>query len=91
MREIRTSGLMSGDGRRGDAERPATAPILDSTQPKSPMISATIQIHRKTILKTSGLDAKDRFRRQRHSAGASVMGTHCLPSNRSSRICLNGW
>jgi hypothetical protein len=23
--------LMSGDGRRGDAERPATAPILDST------------------------------------------------------------
>jgi hypothetical protein len=28
MREIRTSGLMSGDGRRGFA----TAPILDSTQ-----------------------------------------------------------
>jgi hypothetical protein len=27
MREIRTSGLMSGDGRRGFA----TAPILDST------------------------------------------------------------
>src|SRR5262245_33241442 len=29
MREIRTSGLMSGDGKRGAA----TAPILDSTRP----------------------------------------------------------
>ena len=28
MREIRTSGLMSGDGKRGFA----TAPILDSTR-----------------------------------------------------------
>jgi hypothetical protein len=28
MREIRTSGLMSGDGRRGNA----TAPVLDSTE-----------------------------------------------------------
>jgi len=28
MREIRTSGLMSGDGRRGTA----TAPVLDSTR-----------------------------------------------------------
>ena len=27
MREIRTSGLMSGDGKRGTA----TAPVLDST------------------------------------------------------------
>ena len=29
MREIRTSGLMSGDGKRGGA----TAPVLDSTKP----------------------------------------------------------
>jgi hypothetical protein len=29
MREIRTSGLMSGDGKRGIA----TAPVLDSTDP----------------------------------------------------------
>jgi hypothetical protein len=29
MREIRTSGLMSGEGKRGDA---ATAPFLDSTR-----------------------------------------------------------
>ena len=29
MREIRTSGLMSGDGKRGNA----TAPVLDSTEP----------------------------------------------------------
>jgi hypothetical protein len=32
MREIRTSGLMSGDGKRGDADMAqATAPGLDST------------------------------------------------------------
>jgi hypothetical protein len=30
MREIRTSGLMSGDGKRGNA----TAPVLDSTEAK---------------------------------------------------------
>ena len=33
MREIRTSGLMSGEGKRGDAETAqATAPLLDSTR-----------------------------------------------------------
>jgi hypothetical protein len=32
MREIRTSGLMSGDGKRGDADMAqVTAPVLDST------------------------------------------------------------
>src|SRR6516164_8330455 len=32
MREIRTSGSMSGDGKRGVGHRPqATAPFLDST------------------------------------------------------------
>ena len=32
MREIRTSGLMSEDGKRGDANlAQATAPVLDST------------------------------------------------------------
>jgi hypothetical protein len=32
MREIRTSGLMSGDGKRGNANMAqATAPVLDST------------------------------------------------------------
>ena len=32
MREIRTSGLMSGDGKRGDADMAqATAPVLNST------------------------------------------------------------
>ena len=34
MRETRTSGLMSGDGKRGDANlAQATAPVLDSTEP----------------------------------------------------------
>jgi hypothetical protein len=34
MPEIGSSGLMSGDGKRGVGHRPqATAPILDSTQP----------------------------------------------------------
>ena len=33
MRETRTSGLMSGDGKRGDANlAQATAPVLDSTR-----------------------------------------------------------
>ncbi len=33
MREIRTSGLMSGEGKRSDAATAeATAPFLDSTQ-----------------------------------------------------------
>jgi hypothetical protein len=33
MPEIGTSGLMSGDGKRGAGHRPqATAPILDSTK-----------------------------------------------------------
>ena len=31
MRAIRTSGLMSGDGKRGDASVSVLAPILDST------------------------------------------------------------
>ena len=32
MREIRTSGLMSGDGKRSDADMAqATAPVLDFT------------------------------------------------------------
>jgi len=31
MREIRTSGLMSGDGKRGGASASVLAPILDST------------------------------------------------------------
>jgi hypothetical protein len=34
MREIRTSGLMSGDGKRATASRSRTAPILDSTRPR---------------------------------------------------------
>ncbi len=33
MREIRTSGLMSGEGKRSEAEKAqATAPLLDSTR-----------------------------------------------------------
>src|SRR5215472_2791847 len=31
MRAIRTSGLMSGDGKRGGAQASVLAPILDST------------------------------------------------------------
>ena len=36
MREIRTSGSMSGDGKRSDA-RVTTAPTLDSTENKEPL------------------------------------------------------
>ena len=38
MREIRTSGLMSGERKRSDAHRAqATAPLLDSTDPVGPV------------------------------------------------------
>jgi hypothetical protein len=41
MPEIGTSGSMSGDGKRSDAEWPqATAPILDSTETRRPDQSA---------------------------------------------------
>ncbi len=37
MREIRTSGLMSGEGKRSDWQKPqATAPFLDSTANPNP-------------------------------------------------------
>lgn len=36
MREIRTSGLMSGEGKRSEPRKgPATAPFLDSTDENS--------------------------------------------------------
>ena len=42
MPEIGTSGLMSGDGKRGDGQRPqATAPILDSTNSDIPLETQT--------------------------------------------------
>src|SRR5262249_32742523 len=39
MRAIRTSGLMSGDGKRGGATAPVLAPILDSTKLRQPGIA----------------------------------------------------
>jgi len=42
MREIRTSGSMSGDGKRGDA-RVATAPTLDSTEYKALILMIAIR------------------------------------------------
>jgi hypothetical protein len=47
MPEIGTSGLMSGDGKRGAGRRPqATAPILDSTD----LVMATIEQFELTVL-----------------------------------------
>ena len=41
MREIRTSGLMSGDGKRSDADMAqATAPVLDFT--RGPRVDAAL-------------------------------------------------
>src|SRR3954469_20381545 len=37
MREIRTSGLMSGERKRATASRPRTAPFLDSTRADDPV------------------------------------------------------
>jgi hypothetical protein len=43
MPEIGTSGSMSGDGKRSDAEWPqATAPVLDSTEGDSPALPANV-------------------------------------------------
>jgi hypothetical protein len=38
MREIRTSGLMSGDGKRGGASASVLALVLDSTETNSTII-----------------------------------------------------
>jgi len=43
MREIRTSGSMSGGGNRSDA-RVATAPTLDSTQVPVELVGAVIEV-----------------------------------------------
>jgi hypothetical protein len=44
MREIRTSGLMSGDGKPGDADTAhASAPVLDSTRMPRAMFCAAIR------------------------------------------------
>src|SRR4051795_12039757 len=40
MREIRTSGLMSGERKRATASRPRTAPFLDSTGQRQSAIEA---------------------------------------------------
>jgi hypothetical protein len=40
MREIRTSGLMSGEGKRAIATAQATAPFLDST-PDAPTLASS--------------------------------------------------
>src|SRR5208337_1274734 len=70
MREIRTSGSMSGDGKRDDA-RVATAPTLDSTENKGP------------VWKTCGrswnlLENKDSY--------AHRAGMLCAPQRRGSPV-----
>jgi len=42
MRAIRTSGLMSGGGKRGGAQAPVLAPILDSTNLSARMIGSAV-------------------------------------------------
>ena len=55
MREIRTSGSMSGDGNR-DGLFAATAPILDSTEaPSSDRYGTVKTVPFQTSLKTSGI------------------------------------
>jgi len=50
MREIRTSGLMSGEGKRSDWQKPqATAPFLDSTigfnVPDNPLFISLLRVY----------------------------------------------
>ena len=45
MPEIRTSGLMSGDGKRGGASASVLAPVLDSTTPVTQPFGNGCQIH----------------------------------------------
>ena len=45
MRETRTSGLMSGDGKRSDADTAqATAPVLDFTSINSTSTGAVVRL-----------------------------------------------
>src|SRR5882672_2829641 len=60
MREIRTSGLMSGDGRRSDLSV-ATAPVLDSTPHRR---SADLQV--RAPKRTSGRAGFENRRWRRH-------------------------
>jgi hypothetical protein len=70
MREIRTSGSMSGDGKRGVGHRPqATAPILDSTDSE----------HR---LQGNGVGLLRHCGHSRHRAGGNELGGQGLRHHR---------
>jgi hypothetical protein len=51
MREIRTSGLMSGDGKQGDAEWPkplrpsSTLPLINGVRPKGQSLASAIRVY----------------------------------------------
>src|ERR1035437_1389501 len=65
MREIRTSGLMSGDGKRGGAVAPVLAPILDSTLPRG---GAPVTARGRGAVRTSAGPTGQRDRGGRHHA-----------------------
>jgi len=65
MPEIGSSGLMSGDGKRGVGHRPqATAPILDSTNRDMGLISNRDMVRGRTgsVLSVLYVQPRDRFK-----------------------------
>ena len=54
MREIRTSGLMSGDEKRATASRSRTAPVLDSTKLLAKAVLCGITEFRNKQLQSNG-------------------------------------
>src|SRR5437762_8461079 len=88
MPETGTSGLMSGDGKRGDGQGPqATAPILDSTVSDMSIAGhrPTILLYNHSISPSRGGDLEQRARR---AATGGYSGGGCrglLPLNRDRR------
>jgi hypothetical protein len=72
MREIRTSGSMSGDGKRGRRRMAqATAPILDSTE-RAVLTSCSVRPHFELQRRLSAAPdaAEGRVRADEHRSGA---------------------
>jgi hypothetical protein len=74
MRETRTSGLMSGDGKRGDANlAQATAPVLDSTKGIAPSLVKLLDLIAHYMVETEAEVQAQRLREQIEQARQELL------------------